>query len=491
MNDLTINRDHPQNLLGGRWTSTRPVPEQWIHDPNTGEVLRSLVTTPGDDVEAAIRAADDLHRSSDWQSVHPDARADFLDEVAGLLDQRIEQIAQLDSLASGVPIGTTRTIASYVPARFRGAAESCRRYVTTRNLPAGGREVRLKRLPWGPAAILTPWNAPSFIAASKVASALAAGCPVLFKPSEWAAATAGPLTEAIEEALRRSGLPSTAMQTLHGHADVGSALVADPRVQVISFTGGQAAGRSIAHAAAENFTVVQLELGGNNPVLVLEDADIAPTAKSLARGMTLLNGQWCEGPGKVLVHQRVSRPLVEALEAELSTLSIGHSMSPATDVGPLVHQSHRDKLSEQIERYRAAGADIISPCDVPAGGSYLSPSLAVGLHPSEATVELFGPVMTVHSLNSDDEILAAANRSPSGLDAYVYGADLGHALSIAEQVASGEVRINGAHLADLADGSAQGFWGTSGIGGHGPDEAFRVFSGDRVIGVDGGNEHPI
>lgn len=488
---LATDRNQPRNLVGGRWGDTQPVPGRWIHDPNSGEVLRNLVTTTRDDVEAAISEAHALHQSSAWQRIGPGSRAAFLEDVANLLDHQVEQIARLDSLASGVPIGTTRTIASYIPARFRSAAESCRRNGRTRRLPADGRDVRLTRLPWGPAAILTPWNAPSFIAASKIASALAAGCPVIFKPSEWAAATAGPLTEGIDEALRKSGLPSTAMQTLHGHADVGSVLVSDSRIQVISFTGGQAAGRSIAHAAAENFTVVQLELGGNNPVLVLEDADVGSTAKSLARGMTLLNGQWCEGPGKVLVHRSRSRLLVEALEAELSKLSVGHSLSPASDVGPLVHQVHRDGLAAQLGRYRAAGAEIISPCAIPESGSYLSPSLAVGLDPSDATVELFGPAMTVHSLNSDDEILAVANRSPSGLDAYVYGTDLEHALAIGERVASGEVRVNGAHLADLADESAQGFWGTSGIGGHGPNEAFRVFSGDRIVGIDGGDEHPI
>lgn len=444
-----------------------------------------MATTSAPEVERALDSAERLHREGTWRDVTAPERAATLHTVADALAERVEEIARIDSLTSGVPISTTRVVAGFIPSRFRAAAEDCVAHPRSRTLPAAGREVRLLRLPWGPAAVLTPWNAPSFIAASKIASALAAGCPVLFKPSEYAAATARPLAEAIDTAIRDAGLPPAAFQLLHGAGDVGAALTADRRVKVVCFTGGQSAGRSIARAAAEHFTLLQLELGGNNPVLVLRDAEIVATARSLARGMTLLNGQWCEGPGKVFVHRDVADDLVSALIEEMELVRMGHALDPATTLGPLAHSEHRELVRGRLDALRQRGAEILQPVAVPdERGFYLPPTLALGADPADATDELFGPAMSVHVVDSDDEALRLANAHPSGLDAYVYGTDLDHALWIGERIACGEVRINGAHLADLADGSAQGFWGGSGIGGHGPAESLRVFSGERVVGVD-------
>ncbi|OLT07720.1 dehydrogenase [Pseudonocardia sp. CNS-004] len=472
-------------MIAGQWRPAPVIPGRWNTDPNTGEPVHPMATTAPADVERALAAADALHRDGTWQDVSSPERAALLDRVADALADRVEEIAVTDSLTSGVPIATTRIVAGFIPARFRAAAQDCLANPRTLRLPAGGRDVRLLRLPWGPAAVLTPWNAPSFIAASKVASALAAGCPVLFKPSEYAAATARPLAEAVAGVIEGAGLPAAAFQVLHGAGDVGAALTGDPRVKVVCFTGGQAAGRSIARAAAEHFTLLQLELGGNNPVLVLRDADVPATAASLARGMILLNGQWCEGPGKVLVHRDLAADLVDALGAELAQVRIGHSLDAGTTLGPLAHHAHRDLVRDRIEELRDRGAGIVRPVAAPDGdGCFLAPELAVGADPGDATDELFGPAVSVHAVDSDDDALRLANAHPSGLDAYVYGTDLDHALRIGERVACGEVRINGAHLADLGDGSAQGFWGGSGIGGHGPAESVRVFSGDRVVGVD-------
>ncbi|HWD07442.1 MAG TPA: aldehyde dehydrogenase [Amycolatopsis sp.] len=471
----------PQNLVAGTWQTAAAIPGRCNTDPNTGEVRHPMVTTSPADVERALATADDLHRAGQWQAFPEGARAEALRRIADFLEERIEDIAVEDSLTSGVPITTTRLVAGFIPGRFRTAAEDCLAQPRLRKLEASGRDVRLLRLPWGPAAVLTPWNAPSFIAASKIASALAAGCPVLFKPSEWAASTARVLAEAVVHA----ELPPGAFQVLHGAGDVGAALASDRRVKIVCFTGGSVAGRSIARAAAEDFKVLQLELGGNNPVLVLRDADVSATAASLARGMTLLNGQWCEGPGKVLVHRDLVGELTDALAAQLAQITVGPSLEVASELGPLSHEAHRDRLVGQIEGLRARGATIVQPATVArTPGWFLPATFSVGTDPDSATEELFGPVLSVHAVDSDEAALEHANRHPSGLDAYVYGQDTEHALDIAARVLSGEVRVNGAHLADLGEDSAQSFWGESGIGGHGPAESARVFSGTRVVGVD-------
>jgi acyl-CoA reductase-like NAD-dependent aldehyde dehydrogenase len=280
-------------------------------------------------------------------------------------------------------------------------------------------------------------------------------------------------------------MPPAAFQVLHGAGDVGATLAEDPRIKVVCFTGGPSAGRSIARAAAQHLTVLQLELGGNNPVLVLDDADPEATAASLARGMTLLNGQWREGPRKVLVHRAVAADFLDALTAHLGEVRIGHSLDESTMLGPLAHSGHRDLLTARLEALRTNGAQLITPVAAPdGGGSYLGPTLAVGADPGLATEELFGPAVSVHLVDDNDDAVRHANAHASGLAATVYG-DTDRAMTVAARVMCGEVRVNGIHLDDLGAGSAQSFWGGSGLGGHGPAEPMRVFRGYRVIGVDG------
>lgn len=289
----------------------------------------------------------------------------------------------------------------------------------------------------------------------------------------------------IVECFVDAGLPEGALQLVHGTGGIGAALTGDRRVKVVSFTGGPGAGRAIARAAAEDFKVLQLELGGNNPVLVLDDADLDVTADGILAGLTTLNGQWCEGPGKVLAPHRLVRPLREALGERIARLRIGHSLDVESDIGPISNEPHFRNLIERIEGLRRLGAEIDQPGELPGlAGFFLSPTVATGSDPDRTTAELFGPVVSVHGVDSDEDALRAANAHPSGLDAYVFGVDTDRAITIGARVTSGEVRVNGAKLADLGDDSAQSFWGPSGIGGHGPAESVRVFCGDRVVGVD-------
>lgn len=478
MNEITIPQ--PVNYVADEW-SEGVTGDAWNVDPNTREPVHRLVTTSPDDVERALRHAEQSYdaRPLDEEARHE--RAATLDRVADLLETRIEDIARTDALTSGTPIGVTRLVAAFLPHRIRSTAADLRTIPRVSALAADGRDVRLHKVPWGPAAILTPWNGPSFIPAAKVVSAIAAGCPVILKPSEHAPASAQVVVECFVEA----GLPSGALQVVHGTGDVGAQLTADPRVKIVSFTGGPGAGRAIARAAAEDFKVLQLELGGNNPVVVLDDADVDVTADGILEGMTKLNGQWCEGPGKVLAPPGLVGPLVEALTERISKLVVGHSLDEDSQIGPISNAPHFQTLQSRIEELRGLGADIHQPATLPhLGGYFLSPTVAAGADPAQATAELFGPVISLHAVDSAEESLRIANANPSGLDAYVFGTDTDRAIEIGARIVAGEVRINGAKIADLGDDSAQSFWGPSGIGGHGPAESVRVFCGDRVVGVD-------
>ncbi|WP_280236441.1 aldehyde dehydrogenase family protein [Nocardia cyriacigeorgica] len=471
----------PINYIADEWSECATIPDAWNLDPNTGRPVHRAVTTGPDDVERALRHAEQSYGFERWDDAASKKRATVIERAADIVESRIEDIARTDALTSGVPIGKARLVAQFLPHRIRCAAAELRAIPRRTALAAGGRDVRLYKIPWGPAAILTPWNGPSFIPAAKLVSALAAGCPVILKPSEHAPSSAQIIVESFVEA----GLPPGALQLVHGAGEVGAALTGDPRVKVVSFTGGPNAGRAIARAAAEDFKVLQLELGGNNPALVLDDADIDVAADGILDGMTKLNGQWCEGPGKVLAHKSLVEPLLDALLERIARIEIGHSLDENVELGPISNAPHFAMLRDRVEGLRAHGATIHQPATLPAlDGFFLSPTVATGVDASVATAELFGPIISLHAVESDEDALRVANADPSGLDAYVFGGDLDRAIEVGSRVLSGEVRVNGAKVADLADGSAQSFWGTSGIGGHAPGESVRVFCGDRVVGVD-------
>lgn len=481
MSSKEITIAQPVNYIADEWSECTTVDDAWNLDPNTLESVHRTVSTPLDDVERALRHAERKYDVGPWDEEGRHERAEMLERVAELLESRIEDIARTDALTSGTPISATRTVASFLPYRIRATAADLREIPRVTALAAGGRDVRLYKVPWGPAAILTPWNGPSFIPAAKVVSAVAAGCPVILKPSEHAPGSAQIVVECFVEA----GLPSGALQLVHGAGEVGARLTADPRIKVVSFTGGPGAGRAIARAGAEDFKVLQLELGGNNPVLVLDDADLDVTADGILDGMTKLNGQWCEGPGKIIAHSSLVDPLLDALTERISKLTVGHSLDDDTQVGPISNGPHFQTLQSRIEGLHELGARIHQPAALPElGGYFLSPTVASGADPGLATAELFGPLVSLHAVDSDEEALRIANAHPSGLDAYVFGTDTDRAIEVGSRIVAGEVRVNGAKIADLGDDSAQSFWGPAGIGGHGPAESVRVFCGDRVVGVD-------
>ncbi len=450
-------------------------------DPSTAEVLQPRRATAPDEVERAIAAAARAHRDGVWADLDVDGRSEWLERIAGELDGAGDDVAVAESIGSGVPVAVSRMFAGSLAGAFRGAIAQLRAIGVRTELPGPVRPVELLRLPWGPAAVLVPWNAPAAMAAGKVATALAAGCTVLLKPPEWA-----PLgCNLVADAIHRAGLPDGVFQMVHGGPATGAALTGDPRVKVVSYTGSLAAGRAIARAAAEHFTALQLELGGNNPAVVRADADVDATAAALASGMLKLNGQWCEAPGKVLVARARHDELVDALRDHLGRWRIGHHLDPDTEVGPLSHEAHRARLQQQVDALVTQGGDVLVAGDVPdLPGWFWAPRLVVGVEPERCVDEMFGPVASIHPVDDDETAVAAANDTPFGLAGYVFSTDLDAAQALGRRIRFGEVKINGTSVIDLTPTSTQSFWGLSGIGGHGNAEVFRFFTGSQIVGVD-------
>ena len=465
----------PLNLVAGRWQHPDVDLGRDVCDSNSGEPLMRQRGSSAAQVDAAIDAADAAHREQRWCGFPGTEKAAVLTSIADALQGITDDIASADATITGVPIGTTKHIAAICAGAFREAAilaaeSSCLR-----------REDNfvVERLPLGPVAIIGPWNAPSGIACHKLASALAAGCPVLFKPSEWAP-TSGQL---IASAIHDSKLPQGVFQMLHGGADTGARLIADPRVAAVSFTGGLDVGRAVAATCAAQIKPAQLELGGNNPLVVLPDADLDAAADGVVRALTTLNGQWCRALGRVIVHTSQQDELLAKVERRLAGLRIGHSLDPDVDMGPLAHAAHRERVVAAIDKYRASGADVLQPGSLPdLGGWFLAPTLVTGLAPEAALDEVFGPVATVHGYDSVADAIRIANLAPYGLAAYVFGANE-TAYAAARQIESGMVKVNTVTLFSPHRSVPRPAWKLSGAGDEGTRETFEFFRGTRVIGV--------
>ncbi|MEE2750937.1 MAG: aldehyde dehydrogenase [Myxococcota bacterium] len=451
-----------------------------VTDSSTGEALQPAMATSPEGVEAALAAAHQAYVSGTWTEQSPEERADALDTVADRLELDVERMAELDARTTGITLHWTRMMAQLTPIIFRKAAALLRQQVLATELPGKYGNVSVRAYPLGPAALICPWNSPATITAHKLASALAAGCPVVIKASEHAPHSIGILVDAVE----RSNVPNNTVQLVHGAASIGAQVVADPRIKAVSFTGGLGGGRAVARACAEDLKPVQLELGGNNPMLVFPEADLNAAADAVVAGLTTLNGQWCRALGRLLIHQTIEESLLERVETRLAKVRLGSALSAESDMGPLIHENHLATVQELESRLLdGPNRSRIAPTLLPSlAGNFHRPTLICGVPPEQAVEEVFGPVATVHPFRDEAHAIELANQTPYGLAAYIFG-DEERALNLAGRIHAGTIKINGLTLLALAPDAPRPAWGLSGLGDEGTLETLRFFTGHRVIGM--------
>ncbi|GIH81397.1 aldehyde dehydrogenase family protein [Planobispora longispora] len=466
-----IDPPEPRDLVAGAWGPAREDLGFDLEDPATGEPVGRARASRPERIERALGVAEAAARAA--PSGSPAVGPGTLDAIADALDRRLPEITALESFATGVPIRQAAPLGVIVSGSFRLAAEQLRSGALLGSATReDGRRVEVHRLPLGPALCLVPWNAPAPMAAHKVACALAAGCPVILKVSEFAPYGAQLLAEVIAE-----HVPEGVFQFLHGGPETGARLAGDPRIRAVSFTGGLPAGRSVAAASAPLMRPVQLELGGNNPLVVLPDAPVDTAARMAAELLTTLNGQWCRALGRLIVPRAMERELVEAVGGRLAALVAGPPLEEATDFGPLVHSVHRDRV-----RAAVAGLPSASYGSMPGRGNFLAPTLVA----TDLEHEVFGPVAGVVGYDDVEEAVRLANAAPYGLEGYVCGADEEAALAVARRIRAGEVKVNGSSIMSLHLMTPRPAWGLSGLGEEGTAETLRFFTGARVVGVEGG-----
>jgi betaine-aldehyde dehydrogenase len=473
-----------RDLVDGMWIDPPLVGAALVH-PDTGAEIGRSATSAVETIDRAIAAAARDHAEGSWAERSVEHRGTLLHALAQRLEGLVEQFAFADAIDSGVPIGVTTMFAAALPDIVRDAPRHAQAQLGERLLPSPGGKAHLLRVPWGPAVVLMPFNAPAFSAVKKTAYALAAGCPVLLKPSPHAPHAANLLAMSIAETVAEHGAPAALFQLLHGGATVGARLASDERVRCLTFTGSRNGGRAVASAAAASLKALQLECGSNNPAIVRADADVDTTAESLVSGFTKLNGQWCERPGTVFVAESLHARLLTALLDGVEALRPGSCLETATTFGPQANTTQARSVDNAINRLAARGATVHTVfADRTSGGCFRPPVVITGADPADTLDEIFGPVLVLHAVGDDARALEMANRLHGGLAAYVFSGHVAEAIDLGRRLNAGEVKINGTSVLDLSPESTQSFWSGSGIGGHGNADLLRFFTGTRIVGAD-------
>jgi aminomuconate-semialdehyde/2-hydroxymuconate-6-semialdehyde dehydrogenase len=434
------------NFIGGAFV--RPAGLTWLADTNpaTGEHIADIARSDGRDADAAVSAARDAI-TGPWASWSVAERADLLDTIASLIERRMDDLVILESQDTGKPVHTARTVdIARAVSNFRFFAGAVRHYSTDAHSMPGALNYTLRR-PLGVVTLITPWNLPLYLATWKIAPALAMGNAVVCKPSELTPLTANALAEIAHDA----GVPDGVFNVVHGHGyEVGQALCEHPGVKAISFTGGTSTGALVAAAAAPTFKKVSLELGGKNPTIVFADCDFDATIDGVLRASFANQGQVCLCGERVLVERSILDRFTDALASRAAGLSIGDPLDPATRFGAQISHDHRAKIEGYVALAKEEGGTVVhggkrpllpAPLDA---GAFFEPTIISGLPSTSrtATEEIFGPVVTLHPFDSDEQAVAMANEVDYGLSASVWTNSLGRAHRIAEQLDAGTVWVN-------------------------------------------------
>ena len=432
-------------LVGGEWRTGRG-PATASLDPADGSVVQEIHEASVEDVDDAVRRGAAAADDPSWRDLLAHQRARYLLRIADGIERDAEYLARLQNRDTGKTLTETSALVASAAGTFRYFAavlETADEELTTRR---GSSLTMSVHEPIGVVGAITPWNSPIASDAQKIAPALAAGNAVVLKPAEWTPLVSLALGRVVEEA----GLPPGLLSVLPGRGSVvGEAVVAHPGVGKVSFTGGTVTGRRIAHVAAEKLMPVSLELGGKSPTIVLDDVDVDTALGGILYGIFSSSGQSCVAGSRMFVSEALYDRFVAELVARTRALRVGHGLDPRTQVAPLVHVAHRDRVAGHVDRAREEGARVLVGGEAPRGaayadGAYYLPTVVDGLPNGAATCqeEIFGPVLVALPFKDEDDLVAQANDSVYGLAAGIWTRDYRAAWRLARRVEAGTVWVN-------------------------------------------------
>ena len=474
-------------LIGGAWTAAQSG-QTWDHShPATGEHVASFPVAGPADVDLAVRAARQAFDEGPWPRARATERVRVLRKIADLVREHGDELLKLQALDNSVPLSfgsVYATSSAFVADVFDHHAGWVDK-LSGETLPpyqGGDHMILTLREPIGVVGAVVPWNAPLLLSAQKLAPALAAGCTVVLKPSEYATFAVLRLAQLMEEA----GVPAGVLNIVTGPGEpTGDALISHPMVDKLSFTGSRAVGRKIMLAAADGFKRVSLELGGKSPALVFADADVSTAAAVTMGTVTLgLSGQVCLAQTRALVHRDVADEFLAMAEMIGTMVSYGNPFDPAVTASPLINTRQMERVLGLIEAGKADGARLVcggarSEGDL-AAGNFIAPTLFtdVASHMSIAREEIFGPVLSVIPFADEEEAVRIANDTEYGLAATVWTSDIKRAMRITKALRAGTVGINGDQLEPHA---AFGGYQQSGLGREGGRAAIESYTEIKTV----------
>lgn len=467
-------------LIAGEWVETGRTIE--VIDPSTGEALCEITDAGETESLAALDAA--ANAQADWAKTAPRDRGEILRAVYEQMTERLDELALLMTLEMGKPIGESKAEVAYAADFFRWFSEEAvrinGRYSTLTN--GVGRILTMKQ-PVGPCVFVTPWNFPAAMATRKIGPALAAGCTVVMKPAKETPLSAF----AIGEMLVNAGLPKGVVNIVCGSSasKIVGPLLKDPRTRKLSFTGSTEVGRELIKQAADNVLNVSMELGGNAPFIVHEDADLEAAVEGAILAKMRNNGEACTAANRFHAHESIAAEFGEKLAARLGAMKVGRGTDPDSQVGPLINESQREIVEGLVADAAGKGGKVLTGGERLDGPGFYFPPTVIGDLTADAAIltdEVFGPVAPIQAFSTEDEAIAAANATEYGLAAYVYTQDLSRAFRTIEALETGMVGLNRGVISNPA--APFGGIKQSGFGREGGSEGIEEYLEIKYVGMD-------
>ena len=473
-----------RQLIGGEWCDASNGVTRAVIDPATEDVVREVPYGGAADCHAAVEAAQ--RAFSSWAERTPYERGAILKRTADAIRAQVDRLARTTVIESGKPLVQAHAEWLVGADLFEWFAEEGKR-AYGRTIPSrlGARRLTVLKHPIGVVGIITAWNFPVYNVARAAAAALAAGCTIVVRPSEYTPLTAMTMMNILREA----GLPGGVANLVVGEADsIGQEMLRHPACTKIHLTGSLAVGKRLMDGASRTLTRLSLELGGNAPVLVFPDVNLETLAAGAIAAKFRNGGQVCIAPQRFLVARQIADEFVECVAPLVGALRVGSGLDPETKVGPLINARQRDRVEGLVESARTAGATVrvggARPADRPRGYFY-QPTVVTDVRPSMPVYqeEIFGPVMPVASFDDLDEAVALANSTRYGLAAYVWTNDLRTAIRASERLEFGMIGVN-EWTPQAVEAPFVG-WKESGLGREAGAEGLDEYMETKLVAVGG------